>query len=150
MLRPWAQGRTRELQAGGFRPVLPGGVAEPRRAAPAAPATHATRRKIGRNEPCPCGSGAKHKKCCLDAPSETVLERLLAHLGSAMTIEQLKAAIREAIPATSPTSPTDVLRQALRRAQGPPDAVEFDSDAQSRLFLTHFKALWNRLGTPQP
>jgi uncharacterized protein len=23
-------------------------------------------RKIGRNEPCPCGSGKKHKKCCLD------------------------------------------------------------------------------------
>ena len=23
------------------------------------------RRKIGRNEPCPCGSGRKHKKCCL-------------------------------------------------------------------------------------
>jgi len=21
--------------------------------------------KIGRNEPCPCGSGRKHKKCCL-------------------------------------------------------------------------------------
>ncbi len=21
--------------------------------------------KIGRNEPCPCGSGKKHKKCCL-------------------------------------------------------------------------------------
>lgn len=21
--------------------------------------------KIGRNEPCPCGSGAKHKKCCI-------------------------------------------------------------------------------------
>jgi SEC-C motif-containing protein len=20
--------------------------------------------KIGRNEPCPCGSGAKYKKCC--------------------------------------------------------------------------------------
>ena len=23
------------------------------------------RRKIGRNEPCPCGSGKKYKKCCL-------------------------------------------------------------------------------------
>jgi uncharacterized protein len=23
--------------------------------------------KIGRNEPCPCGSGRKHKKCCLNA-----------------------------------------------------------------------------------
>ena len=21
-------------------------------------------RKIGRNEPCPCGSGRKHEKCC--------------------------------------------------------------------------------------
>ena len=24
--------------------------------------------KIGRNDPCPCGSGKKYKKCCLDAP----------------------------------------------------------------------------------
>ena len=24
--------------------------------------------KIGRNEPCPCGSGKKHKKCCIDKP----------------------------------------------------------------------------------
>lgn len=23
-------------------------------------------RKVGRNEPCPCGSGKKYKKCCLD------------------------------------------------------------------------------------
>ncbi len=24
--------------------------------------------KIGRNEPCPCGSGSKYKRCCLGAP----------------------------------------------------------------------------------
>ncbi len=24
--------------------------------------------KVGRNNPCPCGSGKKHKKCCLAAP----------------------------------------------------------------------------------
>ena len=23
--------------------------------------------KIGRNDPCPCGSGMKYKKCCLDS-----------------------------------------------------------------------------------
>ena len=23
--------------------------------------------KVGRNDPCPCGSGKKHKKCCLGA-----------------------------------------------------------------------------------
>jgi len=26
-------------------------------------------KKVGRNEPCPCGSGKKFKKCC-GAPSE--------------------------------------------------------------------------------
>jgi hypothetical protein len=39
--------------------------------------THASRRccgeeamaKIGRNDPCPCGSGKKHKRCCLAAPA---------------------------------------------------------------------------------
>jgi uncharacterized protein len=25
----------------------------------------ARKAKIGRNEPCPCGSGKKYKKCCL-------------------------------------------------------------------------------------
>jgi uncharacterized protein YecA (UPF0149 family) len=23
-------------------------------------------RKVGRNDPCPCGSGKKYKKCCLN------------------------------------------------------------------------------------
>jgi hypothetical protein len=27
--------------------------------------------KIGRNDPCPCGSGKKYKKCCLDADRST-------------------------------------------------------------------------------
>ncbi|MCP3928647.1 MAG: hypothetical protein GY705_06050 [Bacteroidetes bacterium] len=26
------------------------------------------KKKIGRNEPCPCGSGKKYKKCCLNKP----------------------------------------------------------------------------------
>lgn len=28
------------------------------------PQEHAQRQKVGRNEPCPCGSGKKYKKCC--------------------------------------------------------------------------------------
>lgn len=33
--------------------------------------------KVGRNEPCPCGSGRKHKNCCLQ---KTVSSRVpLAH-----------------------------------------------------------------------
>ena len=32
--------------------------------AEAAPATIRKEKKIGRNDPCPCGSGKKYKKCC--------------------------------------------------------------------------------------
>jgi len=31
--------------------------------ADAAPAEQATSAKVGRNDPCPCGSGKKYKKC---------------------------------------------------------------------------------------
>ncbi|MDD3726110.1 MAG: preprotein translocase subunit SecA [Candidatus Ratteibacteria bacterium] len=31
---------------------------------PVKPVSYAAGRKIGRNEPCPCGSGKKYKKCC--------------------------------------------------------------------------------------
>ena len=27
--------------------------------------------RIGRNDPCPCGSGIKYKKCCLDRATST-------------------------------------------------------------------------------
>ncbi len=32
--------------------------------------------KVGRNDPCPCGSGKKHKQCCLGAPAPSLLSRL--------------------------------------------------------------------------
>jgi SEC-C motif len=37
----------------------------PPKAAIATP--HSKRPKVGRNQPCPCGSGKKYKKCCLEA-----------------------------------------------------------------------------------
>lgn len=33
--------------------------------------------KIGRNEPCPCGSGRKYKHCCLDKQQATPLYQKL-------------------------------------------------------------------------
>jgi len=29
---------------------------------------HAQGAEVGRNDPCPCGSGKKYKKCCIDEP----------------------------------------------------------------------------------
>ncbi|WP_238374901.1 SEC-C metal-binding domain-containing protein, partial [Aggregatibacter actinomycetemcomitans] len=28
--------------------------------------TEKPKRKVGRNDPCPCGSGKKYKKCCIN------------------------------------------------------------------------------------
>ena len=54
-------------RGGAGAPARPAGVGAPGAAAAAAAAQHAsgavTRDKIGRNEPCPCGSGQKYKKC---------------------------------------------------------------------------------------
>ena len=49
-----------------------------------APATESSlvaaheRMKIGRNEPCPCGSGHKYKKCCLRADEDLVRQTAIA------------------------------------------------------------------------
>jgi preprotein translocase subunit SecA len=54
----WAD--TQEL-----RGALPGDTGRSAPAAPARPAPRtATGEKVGRNDPCPCGSGKKYKKCC--------------------------------------------------------------------------------------
>ncbi len=42
-------------------PAMPKAVGDDYRATPTQPVK---KRKIGRNEPCPCGSGKKYKKCC--------------------------------------------------------------------------------------
>ena len=34
--------------------------------------------KIGRNDPCPCGSGKKYKKCCLNEQQASPMDKLKA------------------------------------------------------------------------
>ena len=46
-------------------PPKPEQVLKPAPTAPAAPVVKSgTTKKVGRNDPCPCGSGKKYKKCC--------------------------------------------------------------------------------------
>jgi preprotein translocase subunit SecA len=52
------------------RPAMSPGDAEQRPGLPRPPAATAAKKrdgkvgKVGRNSPCPCGSGKKYKKCC--------------------------------------------------------------------------------------
>jgi len=38
--------------------------------------------KIGRNQPCPCGSGKKFKKCCLNGKNEPTMKKIDAPVGA--------------------------------------------------------------------
>ncbi len=48
--------------------------------------------KVGRNDPCPCGSGKKYKKCCwlkqVPPPSEEVMRELMKTLAKKQAAEQ--------------------------------------------------------------
>jgi preprotein translocase subunit SecA len=59
-VRPPGPGPLARPQAAPARPAQPGSPAAGSAAAKAAAAAA----KVGRNDPCPCGSGKKHKKCC--------------------------------------------------------------------------------------
>ena len=57
--------------------------------------------KVGRNNPCPCGSGKKFKKCCLDKPESSVPEVKIPGPGEAKTdkkAEPVKAKSPKAAP----------------------------------------------------
>jgi preprotein translocase subunit SecA len=56
----------RAAPASAARPAPPGPLRQPGpMAQPASrPAADAAASKVGRNDPCPCGSGRKYKKCC--------------------------------------------------------------------------------------
>jgi len=47
--------------------------------------------KIGRNAPCPCGSGKKYKKCCLTQDEATRAEKRTEALGDKRLYQELRS-----------------------------------------------------------
>jgi hypothetical protein len=58
--------RIAEYVRRGEVPPMPGDAAGPSAGPPraGAPGQGGADRKVGRNDPCPCGSGKKYKRCC--------------------------------------------------------------------------------------
>lgn len=79
--------------------------------------------KIGRNDPCPCGSGRKYKHCCLIKEQET------AHARKAAEREQISSTVLEppSPPATVPAE--DLAAEAAASAPPPVDPVVEAIDA---------------------
>lgn len=56
----------------------------------------AKKNKIGRNDPCPCGSRKKYKKCCLGKTSEEIEEKKQENEFMERSAKKLKAVYRKA------------------------------------------------------
>jgi len=87
--------------------------------------------KIGRNEPCPCGSGKKYKKCCLSkveastpVGAQPVLKEELD------TVDALSNSVLDLIRSGQLEKAEEVCRQILKRY---PDQV----DGLDRLALVY-------------
>jgi hypothetical protein len=87
----------------------------------------------GRNEPCPCGSGKKYKKCCLAND-----EALVAHVASQMRAESLLAP--EPLDNEDPS-----LESGPPLAPSEPDAISVPPEALDKAdqLLEEFAALKN-------
>jgi hypothetical protein len=77
--------------------------------------------KIGRNERCPCGSGHKYKKCCIDKPrlitdlqTKTILDLFKSHFEEIKAAHEATAAkIRERIAGFYPSLGSSIETDAL-------------------------------------
>lgn len=62
-----------------------------------AQAQEALRAKVGRNEPCPCGSGKKYKRCCLHRHKELLSKLSPLDRGPSQKLQKAKALCEEKV-----------------------------------------------------
>src|SRR4051794_25588455 len=72
--------------------------------------------KIGRNAPCPCGSGKKYKRCCLDKDQR--VERQRHKFATQVSLDAMAARLGEVADTTPDfsarvTAPATELREEL-------------------------------------
>lgn len=86
------------------------------------------RQKLGRNDPCPCGSGKKYKKCCMDSPDRDIALSAPAQSSKRPTItappEPTTAADRIASRADMAEAKALVAAAARRVQQKKPESVD--------------------------
>jgi len=95
--------------------------------------------KVGRNDPCPCGSGKKYKKCCMKKDAER------AAASSAEADTSHESPDERAERRHSPARAAEV-ENAFRRGINHLDRRDFDQAARAfrsalRLDPEHYKAL---------
>ena len=109
----------------------------------------------GRNDPCPCGSGKKYKRCCLDKDEAAECEVLASHVTPALgspwqRSPEISAEMREALGAISVADDQDELTAASNAAVDLVNAGKLDeAEKAARDLLQRFPDVhdgYDRLG----
>ena len=95
--------------------------------------------KVGRNDPCPCGSGKKYKKCCMEKDEERAA-------ASRAETDTSNTSSDEHIGRRYPPARAAEIENAFQRAINHLDKNDFDRAARAfrsvlRLDSEHYKAL---------
>jgi TolA-binding protein len=108
----------------------------------------------GRNDPCPCGSGKKYKRCCLDkdeaAEREALAARVTRPISPGQRSSEILAEMREALGAISVDEDEDELTAASNAAVDLVNAGKLDeAEKAARDLLERFPEVhdgYDRLG----
>ena len=92
--------------------------------------------KTGRNDPCPCGSGKKYKKCCMNKDAQAKFQALAEKAAPVVDVPKITAALpsytppeREAVPPPPPDPKMDAIIARWEEFE------EADYDARIALYL---------------
>jgi hypothetical protein len=90
--------------------------------------------KVGRNDPCPCGSGKKHKKCCLDNDQAPMA-------GAGRSAAQVSESMVASAPGL-PLTPYSVMKMTE-------EATRSEDAKLRRLVARHMRDQWTRAKVAQ-
>ena len=92
-------------------------------------------KEVGRNDPCPCGSGKKYKKCC--AQKKPMQRRAFRQIESSQvesSIQRVTGVLSQTFRNAPPQATDkldDVVKKSLdRRVGGPPSPKKEDADPE--------------------
>ena len=112
--------------------------------------------KVGRNDPCPCGSGNKFKKCCALKPTapieatpvdqtevnRTNLGTQLVRYAPEVSLDDVTAKFREALAEAKPPTPVQVIETLFND-----DNLSLRNKKQADRLFKAFMSVWNDIAT---
>lgn len=107
---------------------------------------------VGRNDPCPCGSGLKYKRCCLNSP-HNLLNKDVEPSGRGSFVAEIPHGV-SALPGTGSARQSKVTNRTVSdrandKLKSSLENQQFESLEQAQRFIDRYMEQTNRSGLPE-